>query len=522
MIAPMPRLLFIIALLGAPIGAQEPPRETVNAWLEARQGPPGPGRLAATEALTSFAHASNLPRILTALEGNGRAVVATEAELEKLENARPRLARAHAAADKSGNRAKAAQATLELERLDADMMFRRRQLRDVFIECRALRIGYTKSLNAFPPEERRAPMQSLLRRAGDRAAPYPIRRQLMKLLAVIPNEASRAVLEAILTDDRLPHVRTAAADALGDHGAIESESALTAGLGDKYAVVRAACIASLRVVGGKRAVEALIGRISVEKGRLLQDCILALRHLTGVTFHDNAVLWQQWWERESKHYKRPGKGGKRVDRRLRKREQFADGNGPGFYGLRFTSHALVYLIDVSGSMNERVRGAGTTGAGSPDETKLTRAKRELVRALKALPSGIMVNVIAYSDGLSLYSDEMVKLDAKNRRGLVAWAGALRAEGKTNIYDALASVLDHAKGRRGRASPEMTVDTMVLLTDGLPTAGRVQDSELIASEVERLNDRTRIVLHTIGLGPDHDAVLLKRLSAESHGVYIRAR
>ena len=53
-------------------------------------------------------------------------------------------------------------------------------------------------------------------------------------------------------------------------------------------------------------------------------------------------------------------------------------------------------------------------------------------------------------------------------------------------------------------------------------GQVQDSALICSEVDRMNARTRIVIHTIGVGPDHDADLLKRLSADSQGTYVRAR
>ncbi|NRA97882.1 MAG: HEAT repeat domain-containing protein [Planctomycetes bacterium] len=516
----MPRLVMVVTLLAALAGAQQPSREAINAWLEARRGPAGPRRLAASETMAAFSHASNVPRLLDALQRNGKEITDVEEEIDKLERKRELFAKASMKPSLDDRQTKLLNA--ELERVDTDVSFRRRQMHDLLRECRVLRIGYKKSLETVPADERGGVMKRLLRDAASSAIRYPARRQLLKLLAVIPNDEARAVLERVLQRDRDPYVRSAAADALGDHGSPKCESALTAGLEDKFAIVRAACMASLRVVGGKQAVGALIDRIPSETGRLRQDAILILRHLTGVTFHDNVVLWKEWWEGERGHYQRPGNGGKRVDPRIRKRDLLADGNGQGFYGLRFRSHALVYLIDVSGSMNEKVRGGGTTGVGSPDETKLTRAKRELVRSLKALPSGMMVNVVAYSDGLQPYAEGMIKLDAGNRRGLIAWAKALRADGKTNIYAALRSVFDTARGRRQRAAPEMTLDTVVLLTDGIPTAGRVQDSDLIASEGERMNDRARVVVHTVGVGPGHDAELLKRLSGESQGVYMRAR
>ena len=95
-----------------------------------------------------------------------------------------------------------------------------------------------------------------------------------------------------------------------------------------------------------------------------------------------------------------------------------------------------------------------------------------------------MNVVAYATDLAPYSPEMVKLTDGNRRAMIAWVRMLRADGKTNIFDALQFVFDEARGRRGRPSKAMIVDTILLLTDGLPTAGRVQDSELIASAPDR--------------------------------------
>jgi len=512
-------LAFLLWALGTVAFAQ-PPEAVIVAFDEARRGVPGPARLDIIDGFLETPHVTSLPRLLSALIANGGAVVQLEKQIANIEAKRDKVAAtARRREEKRGVKWEKAAEQLELH--DSDLRFRRRQIRDLFKECRLLRRGYRACFDKGTVEEREQHVQALLRRAGGRD-PYPIRRQVLRLLSHIDDPRISQALETALTKDRDPYVRGAAADALGDRGRPESEPALILGLGDDYAVVRAAVVSSLRVVGGASAVEGLIERLPHESGRLLQDVTLALRHLTGVSYHDNVTLWREWWAKEKPRYRRARKGGKKIGRDIKKRDLLADGNGQGFYGLRFRSHALVYLIDTSGSMAEKVRGAGTTGVGSEDETKLDRAKRELIRSLKALPSGIMVNVVAYSGVLNPYAREMVKLTDGNRRAMISWARMLHANGKTNIYDALALVFDQARGKRGRPSKAMIVDTILLLTDGLPTAGRVQDSALIVSEVARMNDRSRIVIHTVGVGPDHDAELLEELSDGSQGVYIKAR
>ena len=78
-------------------------------------------------------------------------------------------------------------------------------------------------------------------------------------------------------------------------------------------------------------------------------------------------------------------------------------------------------------------------------------------------------------------------------------------GSTNIFDTLE-----------RAFADQDVDTIYLLTDGDPSAGRIKDVEGIAEEVRRWNRTRQIVIHCIGIGTD--SPLLKRLAAENGGSY----
>ncbi len=508
----MSRGLLVCALLAVTAPCQDPPRELLAAFEQALEGPPGPSRVAAAKALAGAPHPSCLPRFLEALGRAGKQVAAIENQLDGLSRKRARAVRAAGARDE----------VEAIGELTGDMSFRRRQLRDLSRECQALRDGYRASLATVDVARRGSVLKTLCGRAGRGGSSFALRRQLLELLGDLPASEACATLVRVLGRDRDPLVRGVAADALGRQIAPEAEAALVTALGDEFAVVRAAAVNSLRFVGGRAGVEALIDRLPLEEGRLLDDVIFSLRFLTGENFHDNVVLWKEWWSDQGSSYRRPDRRGERVRRGVDRRQLLAEGNGEGFYGLRFRSHAVVYVIDVSGSMAEKARAAGTTSAGHADETKLDRAKRELIRSLGGLPSGVMVNVLAYSDGVDAFEDDMVKLDGSNRRALIAWVKTLRAHGKTNVYDALETVFKTAAGRRGRPSKRMIVDTLLFLTDGLPTAGQLRDSELICSEVRRMNARARIVIHTIGVGPDHDSDLLKRLSVDSQGTYVRAR
>jgi predicted protein tyrosine phosphatase len=78
-------------------------------------------------------------------------------------------------------------------------------------------------------------------------------------------------------------------------------------------------------------------------------------------------------------------------------------------------------------------------------------------------------------------------------------------GSTNIFDALE-----------KAFTDQDVDTIYLLTDGEPSAGRIKDVESILDEIRRWNRTRQIVIHCIAIGIDSN--LCKRLAAENGGSY----
>ena len=83
-----------------------------------------------------------------------------------------------------------------------------------------------------------------------------------------------------------------------------------------------------------------------------------------------------------------------------------------------------------------------------------------------------------------------------------------------------------------------VETIFFLTDGTPSwsddstaeshvhpkwgsigNGKFCKPEEILGDITRINTFRKVVIHTIGIGPDHDKDLMEKLAAQNYGDYI---
>ena len=103
---------------------------------------------------------------------------------------------------------------------------------------------------------------------------------------------------------------------------------------------------------------------------------------------------------------------------------------------------------------------------------------------------------------------MIKKTTKN-------LGKLRAAGETNAYGALK-----------RAFEDPDVDTIYLLSDGVPTVGDKYIPELIRLEVEEWNRDRRVIINCIGFFPGNAKnqdkaearTFLMKLAQQNEGYY----
>ena len=90
----------------------------------------------------------------------------------------------------------------------------------------------------------------------------------------------------------------------------------------------------------------LIGRLKTVEGRELTDCGEALTSLTGMDFHGNVELWRRWWADNEEGFVVPELK-EETDASVAAEESI----GVTFFGIRTDSRRVMFVLDLSGSMN---------------------------------------------------------------------------------------------------------------------------------------------------------------------------
>jgi uncharacterized protein YegL len=353
--------------------------------------------------------------------------------------------------------------------------------------------------------------------------------------ATIKEPESARLLNKILPHDKDHRVRSIGVDALAT--AEEGWENLVVGrLADPVWGIQLQAIRIITEREHHPAVPHLINALGVAKPRVQMALGAALKKLTGENHDAYADVWQKWWddhkddfESNPKMQKIRPSGAKDIE----------------FYGLRIKSDRVLFIIDISGSMQkptkndnpaERWRPAApTTGDGKqppppppPPEIlsgpKINVAKHELKKAIKGLNKETTFNIIAFNHVASQWKPTMTAATEKNKADAYKWMRALSAKGNTYIDGALRLGFRIAGLENfDKAYPDIYVDTIVLLSDGAPTDNAFQakpmDPNIILEHVREWNARKHVVIHCVGVDMVEGIEFLKKLAAENGGTYV---
>ena len=197
-----------------------------------------------------------------------------------------------------------------------------------------------------------------------------------------------------------------------------------------------------------------------------------------------------------------------------------------FYGLRVESSRVLFVVDVSLSMEEPAKKpAKGTATGDPEPgadgkplKKIDVAKNELRRVLRSLPDGTQCGLVFFSATEKVWDQGMVVMGPDTRAKAIKWVDDLKTLAATNIYDALeeAFLIGTPKDPLNAAGPP---DTIFFVSDGAPTAGKFLDPLMIRTQVKRWNAGRNIKIHVVGVGDDHDVVFCRNLAEENGGYYV---
>lgn len=309
-----------------------------------------------------------------------------------------------------------------------------------------------------------------------------------------------------LTKNEDAEVRNLALQALAQTKSKDALKKLVEFLDDPSWSVRLAALDALEHMRSKDAVGPIIARMAKEEGRMLQEFSLALWRMTGQGFQENASGWSNWWKGASDKFEFLSEeqlntvASGEEEYRLRQSTRVEQ----KFFGIRIVSHRCIFIIDVSGSMEELLNSEYEGKAG---QQRIEVAKRELERCVLGLDASALFNIITFSSDVDRWIDgSLAAANEKNRNEAKAFAGKLKAGGGTNLFGAVKE-----------AFKDLDVDTIFILSDGEPSVGETIDPLQIREQVKSWNEHRGIQINTIAVGGQFQ--VLEWLAADSGGTHV---
>ncbi|MEM7164736.1 MAG: HEAT repeat domain-containing protein [Planctomycetota bacterium] len=249
---------------------------------------------------------------------------------------------------------------------------------------------------------------------------------------------------------------------------IESEAVfqrILEALADPAWQVRRAALGVAGRYARRDLVDVLIERMAQEDGVLLPQVVRLLILITGADLGPDPLDWADYWKKTREQF---AEKAREDDGKGRSFVQKAnpDKATPSYFGVEIISKKLAFVVDVSGSMSGKVVVA-REGGGEKETTKIDLAKQELINAIEALRPKTRFNILPFNGKYREFVKKLVPVSKRVKAQAVRFAKGLAPGGATNIYDSLEHVV-----QRGE------VDTIYLLSDGSPSAGKHTDGAII--------------------------------------------
>ncbi len=249
------------------------------------------------------------------------------------------------------------------------------------------------------------------------------------------------------------------------------------------------------VAASKERVETVIDALPAADARWRNAAFGGLRDLTKTDLPPDPEVWQDWWKANGADFL--------AERYNPSRPRELEGpHRTTFYGIPIRSSRVCFIIDRSRSMAEQGRFAA--------------AVKELKRLVDELPDGALVNILFFGETVTAFAASTRPLDKSVRRDLGAFIDKQRYESGTDLYRALEKGLTLVGSAETGLLREDGVDTLVVLSDGQATIGRLVDDDLVGRVIARRARYLRPVIHTVSLV--NDARSLKLLSELTGGEY----
>ncbi|MHC4512487.1 MAG: HEAT repeat domain-containing protein [Planctomycetota bacterium] len=258
---------------------------------------------------------------------------------------------------------------------------------------------------------------------------------------------------------------------------------------------------------------ALLERIKSDPSLIRADSLTAalrqranevLCALTGAFFAMNRPdQWREFWERDG-HKIQVDKIAANASAKQQKKGHTVTGE---FFGIPVRGRRVVFIIDVSGSMEWPMpqRGSGTSSDRNAGEIrKIDKAKKELLKAVEGLPPENKFNVVFYANEVRRWKKKkkLVPASASNKKSLASTLRGEKANGGTNLFGGLKMGLE-LKSLIYGGRYDTNVDEIFVLSDGVPTVGDVIEMDEILRLIGETNRYSGVRINAIYLGSHSD-------------------
>jgi hypothetical protein len=362
-------------------------------------------------------------------------------------------------------------------------------------------IAAAEALAARKDEAAKKDLESALKKAKD---PLMVTACILALDGILKGdeEWEAELLEHVVGKDTV--VRNAALGAMAARGEQHIDLLYSALTHSDWST-RLEALKLLEEARVPESVGKIIAQMESEQGRMAHEFADTLFDLTGQPFRTRWGNWEAWWEKEGAGFKPISKSELRKRRKEEEERRLRQVTAVKFFGIRIISHRVIFIIDVSGSMNEITR---AKYVGDQGEARITVAQRELKKCIDGLDSKALFNILTFSGGVDPWLEDGVKdAGAHSRDEAREFVDRLGAMGGTNLYGALQQAFE-----------DPDVDTIFVLSDGEPSTGDVIDPFEIRAHVKRWNAERDIEINSIAVGGSFQ--ILEWLAEDSGGTHVR--
>ena len=328
-------------------------------------------------------------------------------------------------------------------------------------------------------------------------------------------KAEEALVAA--AEDQDPRFRTAAVRALADRTAPTAAARVAAERAcvDPDPRVRSAAVAALTAWKGLPGALPLLGRLSVEKGRLYGDAWRGLRRISGKDLAPEPDTWARWWRTQ------PGEEDWRYESAPAAPPPSV--RGPGVVSF---SRRVLFVLDTSDGMADKPgyraedlipddarKDGRDMEAWKGIQTRLDHARCQIVRMIRGLPADASFDVAFGAEAVGAVFRKMEPATEADKDRAIDRLGGLNAKLRQDFLR-LARAAFAAEPEGDPMDPRAFAegaDTVIYVGTALPSRGDETDPGRIAATVRRWNRVRQAQFFGIGVGT-HGSGLLADLAS----------